>query len=872
MRISSCDNCPIGKSAPAPGLAVCTDCAAGTYSDNPDGAETCYKCFIGKYSSAVASTSCDICDSGTFNLVEGSVGCDKCPGGERLNDYGNGCITCPDGTFSNPGSTSCTDCEHTEGYVSEAGTSGAEKCEYCGPGFRANKDTHQCKQCEVGTYSVGGTDTCSICPSGTDGKKGSSSCSPCPPGTISSSNICARCSKGEYAEYGDTSCSACSGEGQYSNVEGTAVCKTAPAGRKPNSDRTGLVKCTSGTYSVGGSDTCLSCGDGETSSEGAAGCATCATCGVGRYKIGDCSPSNETLCGDCAAGQASMGGEATSCIECTGPGQYSDEALSAACKLAPAGHMPKASRDGIEQCPKNTFSIGATDACMDCTDGGHSKPGSSACEKCSTGKYYDEAENVCESCPKNTATISGASTLSGCVACEVEIGEYAAPGSGYCSVCPQYEKFKGASGKCDCVDTFIRGDDGTCVCKEGWTLQGTECSPCEIGKWKGAQGVNSCNRCEETLRNSITARNGSTSASACICPAGNFENENKKNACEKVLEGMNRTVEGMTLERLYLDPGYWRTGLTSLDIRPCRFDGACVGGNCTGGTKDTMYCREGHYGPYCNLCRKGYSPDAFGLCQICGEKNSVVTFAIFVVGLGILFVCLILCLARKIKKARNDTEGDQDKTPFKRFKNGAKILFAGWQIISSLPSVAPTIDLPPNVKEVVYRSQIFNLNPFQLLNALCWSEGLNYYQELLGMTLPVLIVCGLLFGTGALRGKRLGKRLINIGIAVLYLTLPTISTTIFKVFPCDWFDDGTGWLRADYSITCRDDARSLWKLYGILMLLVFPIGVPFLYFVLLWRKRDSLVVVEKREDDHEVSVSELRRTSQRGWKRRAEKA
>ena len=36
-----------------------------------------------------------------------------------------------------------------------------------------------------------------------------------------------------------SSCSPCSGPGQYSDMEGSAFCKTAPAGHKPKDDRTG---------------------------------------------------------------------------------------------------------------------------------------------------------------------------------------------------------------------------------------------------------------------------------------------------------------------------------------------------------------------------------------------------------------------------------------------------------------------------------------------------------------------------------------------------------------------------------------------------------------------------------------------------------
>ncbi|GMI45005.1 hypothetical protein TrCOL_g9321 [Triparma columacea] len=97
IRTTPCPACPEGTSAPAPGLSFCRSCPAGTYSNNPDGAANCALCGIGKYGSATQSTSCDDCVAGTFNLVEGSVTCDKCPAGQKMNDAGNGCAVCPNG-------------------------------------------------------------------------------------------------------------------------------------------------------------------------------------------------------------------------------------------------------------------------------------------------------------------------------------------------------------------------------------------------------------------------------------------------------------------------------------------------------------------------------------------------------------------------------------------------------------------------------------------------------------------------------------------------------------------------------------------------------------------------------------------------------
>jgi hypothetical protein len=83
--------------------------------------------------------------------------------------------------------------------------------------------------------------------------------------------------------------------------------------------------------------------------------------------------------------------------------------------------------------------------------------------------------------------------------------------------------------------------------------------------------------------------------------------------------------------------------------------------------------------------------------------------------------------------------------------------------------------------------------------------------------------------------------------------LPTVTTTIFKAFPCDPLDNGETMLRADYSLSCEGGLHKAMQGYAVAMVLVFPIGIPFLYAWLLVRnkagiKRDE----EEREEDEEL--------------------
>ena len=62
---------------------------------------------------------------------------------------------------------------------------------------------------------------------------------------------------------------------------------------------------------------------------------------------------------------------------------------------------------------------------------------------------------------------------------------------------------------------------------------------------------------------------------------------------------------------------------------------------------------------------------------------------------------------------------------------------------------------------------------------------------------------------------------------------------VFATFGCQEFDDGTKYLMADYSIDCYSSTHLWMKVYGRLMLLIWPMGVPMLYLLVLGRKHKA---------------------------------
>ena len=307
-----------------------------------------------------------------------------------------------------------------------------------------------------------------------------------------------------------------------------------------------------------------------------------------------------------------------------------------------------------------------------------------------------------------------------------------------------------------------------------------------------------------------------------------------KTECVKiVIEGIDGDKPGMNIESLRVMPGYWRTNLLSDDVRKCPVEIACIGWN---STKSNGYCRIGHSGPLCNLCDEGFAPDAFGLCMECSKKlaDVAVSATVFIIG-AISVVIAYIWLNKKVFKKRPMLK--------KSVKTGAKILFVAFQILAALPSIIPTIELPENYKESLKKIQVFNLDTFQILGVGCISGGFDLYWRLLVTTLLPIVVCTALWA----------KRNADAAIAVTFLVVPTVTTTIFKIFPCDKFDDGGSYLHNDYSLSCHSSSRGAWVAYGVIMLLVYPVGVLVLYSYLLINNRSKINrPVEEREKDEKL--------------------
>jgi hypothetical protein len=186
-----------------------------------------------------------------------------------------------------------------------------------------------------------------------------------------------------------------------------------------------------------------------------------------------------------------------------------------------------------------------------------------------------------------------------------------------------------------------------------------------------------------------------------------------------------------------------------------------------------------------------------------------------------------------------------------------KIVFAYFQVVGSLGPIFG-IKFPPVYSTVIsFLSGIFSLDFLSFMPIGCIFSS-THYTLLLSYTLAPLSVSAFLVSWYfRLRERTDGKsvtrrnKLFELFLALTFLLLPSVSVRIFTTFACRDFDNGSSFLKADFSLDCLSSQYSIFSVYAGLMIVVYPVGIPLLYFFLLFRKRKLLMAgqVEREKEE-----------------------
>lgn len=858
-----CTNCMVGFYSSQMSFSECYPCELGK-STNIEGSINCKLCETGKYTDEISSIQCKNCLAGFYSNSIGQSNCNSCGEGRYLASSGSkletDCIICEEGTISSTGSRLCKRCEKGEykdninsckkcpegKYGSNIGVNNIQNCLDCPIGqyndLLGGESINICKNCPSGRINSasGSVDnsTCKKCQKGNYRTSSMLKCTECPDGSISSdkSDLCELCPFGKYSNNG-IFCIECD-DGYYANNNGSSFCNKCSNGQISNLLKSVCIDCSPGFYENNNIN-CIKCDNNMYSSN--YGSQTCSNCPIGRIVI------NNTNCISCKIGFYTD--DNLECKKCQS-GTYSDSDDSSKCNVCPNGYISSSNNDNCIPCPKGKYSFGINPedhiVCIDCSIGKFS------------GALAGNSPTVCINCPSGKwSSILSLNNSLGCNEClpglfsDIE----GATNSYTCKSCLEgrYNKYYGAKKETDCIQVGLGTYSKTAAvnyiqCPKGKyssTLGSSDCLDCPLGKYADEINTIYCKDCPENSEQSIDKTDW-------ICSEGSFLNLNDSyKECEEC--PLNTFCQkGSTIETIKLNPGYWRRNKNSLNIIECRTNQYCKGGMLL---NNSNICKEGHDGPLCDNCIKGYAK-INGICEICPEENKALN-----IFLSIGFILIISSVLVFLIRTANDTENSRDE-----FSGVIKVLTNYLQVIS----LAKNFDIKwPEIIIYMFNTAETASGPsIQFYSTQC-AIGWNYYQRFIvylamptGYIFFVTFILSIIYCINKIyinqkiktitpeqlndfikenefNCKTLLKWFKTSTVVGLFLMYPTVIKNLLQIINCVEVD-GVYYLNKDFSIECFQGEHLNYSYYSYIFIVIYGLGIPAAAFTFLYKYRNRL--------------------------------
>jgi hypothetical protein len=275
----------------------------------------------------------------------------------------------------------------------------------------------------------------------------------------------------------------------------------------------------------------------------------------------------------------------------------------------------------------------------------------------------------------------------------------------------------------------------------------------------------------------------------------------------------------------------------------------------------------------CAVCAEGYSRSIGYECTQCKSGTKAAIYS----ALALLLLAIILCIWFMTLEVLGLGDGQDAISNIPAFGCMKKLASLPWdklripivafQIVTQYISITG-LPIPDIYRKFLSWTDVFNLNLGWLLSLGCLAQ-INFYQKLLITTLGPFVVVAALVATYVTvrhrnkvqavdacisqrsivraRTLRLEKALAKhylVFLAMTFLIYSTVSTTVFQTFACDTIDDSatvkTSCLRADYSIQCGTSEHQSYIVYAVVLVFIYPVGIPALYAWLLWKNKHEL--------------------------------
>lgn len=808
-RAVSCHDCPVGTSSPANSMQ-CSDCPQGKHAPE-DGTPACLACLAGRYMDASGAADCRLCPAGSVSQRNGSVACAQCPRGHHQDELGqSSCKPCMAGRYSAAfGELQCLECVAGRSQPLE----GQDSCSPCAVGtFSADSAGQDCQPCQNGSIAA---------------QTGSVACSPCPSGRFGlDPAACVACEGGRFQEReGQTACDACPPGKRTSESEARQCVECSAGTYQPQSGTADCLLCEVGSFaSAGGSTGCTGCEAGT--AQASRGQTACPLCAAGSFA----AATNTSVCAPCAEGTFSSKGGVTRCDQC-GPGTYSRAGAVSCLPCFKGSYAALAGQSACGLCPRSAEAHADGTKCL-------CNVGSFAVTKVEAGYL----QYSCQSCPPgaecNTVGIT-ASTL------RTRAGWWRAGNSSRfyrCtipSICP--------GGQVDPATGY-----SPCAAHR----QGPLCGVCEAGH-KSSGGSNDCVACPASKQESwiwtavimtlmLLLLAGLYTAVMWVSNAqqkGLLLATNRQSAAElKAVVALLETTTNGTVE-------YEDETLDEEDFD----DDIDHDDDATTKTekrkrlraKKALRTKASTSGVLLS-----HDPDTFR------QPPSGL-----LASLSMLYVHDDDNDTVEIKQLMQTQSAVSRRAP--NFMYKVKILVGFFQI-ATIISFQGEVSWPKYFSAFISIFNFFNFDfvPWQTLG--CATDIDFYGKALIAGLLPIgimllLLVCMALpmycadlremdqqmrFEQRRAASTRLLVRLVLFTVFLLY---PFVSRMVLAVYNCETIE-GESFLLADFSLRCWDEAHMVYVGGMSAFILLYPIGIPLVYYVVLRKHRrlfrDPAVVLQ----------------------------
>ncbi|GMH95180.1 hypothetical protein TL16_g13095 [Triparma laevis f. inornata] len=303
----------------------------------------------------------------------------------------------------------------------------------------------------------------------------------------------------------------------------------------------------------------------------------------------------------------------------------------------------------------------------------------------------------------------------------------------------------------------------------------------------------------------------------------------------------------------------------------------CLGEHhCAGGNDPENSCEYGYVGPLCAVCSDGFASVGSGAdmhCNVC-EGSAFLTIAVGCIIIALVILGIVFWCCRSSKNGEKVEEkgligADSLEDQATRLRSASeaarakveavtgfienaqpyfKILLAYFQVAGGL-SFAFRLRFPPMFTDFMNLAKgVLSLDVLSLMPIGCITSNSNFHYSMLAYTFipfSIGVVMVALYSLLRLKhsdsAKQLANKIFGAFLALSFIILPSVSIKIFSNFACHEFDGGYGsYLKVDYSINCDGTEHKVFNIYALVCIVVYPIGIPLMYFLLLRRERKLL--------------------------------